>query len=92
MNKNSVRVILTGGGSGGPTLPLLALAKEIIKQRKDSIFLFLGSKKGPERQMVEQEGITFENIPSGKLRRYLSWQNFVDPIFIIGFFFPRGIV
>ncbi len=84
MNKNSVRVILTGGGSGGPTLPLLALAKEIIKQRKGSIFLFLGSKKGPERQMVEQEGITFENIPSGKLRRYLSWRNFVDPIFIIG--------
>ena len=84
MKKNSVRVILTGGGSGGPTLPLLALAKEIIKQRNDSIFLFLGSKKGPERQMVEQEGITFENIPSGKLRRYLSWRNFVDPIFIIG--------
>ena len=44
MKKNSVRVILTGGGSGGPTLPLLALAKEIIKQRKDSKFLFLGSK------------------------------------------------
>ena len=84
MKKNPVRVLLTGGGSGGPTLPLIALAKEIIKQRKTSIFLFLGSKKGPERQMVEQEGIAFEYIPSGKLRRYLSWHNFVDPIFIIG--------
>ena len=84
MNKNPIRVMLTGGGSGGPTLPLLALAKEITKQKKSSTFLFLGSKKGPERQMVEQEGITFEYIPSGKLRRYLSWHNFVDPVFIIG--------
>ena len=34
--------------------------------------------------MVEQAGIAFEYIPSGKLRRYLSWRNFVDPIFIVG--------
>ena len=67
MSKNPVRVLLTGGGSGGPTLPLLALAEEIIQQKNDSIFLFLGSKGGPERQMVEQAGIAFEYIPSGKL-------------------------
>ena len=84
MSNNSVRVLLTGGGSGGPTLPLLALAEGIIQQRKDSTFLFLGSKRGPERKMVEQAGIAFEYIPSGKLRRYLSWRNFVDPIFIVG--------
>ena len=45
MNKNPVRALLTGGGSGGPTLPLLALAEEIIQRRKDSIFLFLGRKE-----------------------------------------------
>jgi len=84
MRKNPVRVLLTGGGSGGPTLPLLALAEEIIQQKNDSIFLFLGSKGGPERQMVEQAGIAFEYIPSGKLRRYWSLRNFVDPIFILG--------
>ena len=84
MSKNPVRVLLTGGGSGGPTLPLLALAEEIIQQKNDSIFLFLGSKGGPERQMVEQAGIAFEYIPSGKLRRYWSLRNFVDPIFILG--------
>ena len=84
MSKKPLRVLLTGGGSGGPTVPLIALAEEIIQQRKDSLFLFLGSKRGPERQMVEKVGISFEYIPSGKLRRYLSWRNFVDPVFIIG--------
>ncbi len=84
VRNNPIRVLLTGGGSGGPTLPLLALAEEINKQRKNSKFIFLGSKNGPERQMVEKAGIMFEEIPSGKLRRYLSWRNFFDPIFIIG--------
>ena len=77
MNKNSVRVLLTGGGSGGPTFAANCFSKRNHQKRKDSIFLFLGSKKGPERQMVEQAGITFENIPSGKLRRYFSWRNFL---------------
>lgn len=79
-----VRVLFTGGGSGGPTLPLLALSEEILQQNNDSQFLFIGSKYGPERKMVEQAGITFVNIPSGKLRRYWSWRNFVDPFFILG--------
>ncbi len=49
-------------------------------------FLWLGTKNGPERQMVEKEGIKFHAIFSGKLRRYFSWQNFISPFLIlIGF-------
>ena len=79
-----VRVLFTGGGSGGPTIPLLALAEEISQQRRDTHFLFLGSINGPERKMVEQTDIPFVAIPSGKLRRYWSWHNFIDPLFILG--------
>ena len=84
MSDKTVRVLFTGGGSGGPTLPLLALAEEISKRKLNSHFLFLGSKNGPERKMVEQTGIPFVAIPSGKLRRYWSWKNFFDPLFILG--------
>ncbi len=82
--KTPVRVLLTGGGSGGPTLPLLALSEEILQQNCDSRFLFLGSKNGPERKMVVQAGIPFVSIPSGKFRRYWCWRNFIDPLFILG--------
>lgn len=83
MSEKPVRVLFTGGGSGGPTLPLLALAEEISKQNSGSHFLFLGSKNGPERKMVEKTEIPFIAIPSGKLRRYWSWRNFIDPLFIL---------
>ena len=77
------RVLLTGGGSGGPTQPLIAIAEEIRKQKLNSEFLFLGSKKGPEKKIVEKSKIQFVAIPSGKLRRYWSWRNFSDPLLII---------
>ena len=75
MSDKSVRVLFTGGGSGGPTLPLLALAQEVLKQKNGAKFLFLGSNSGPERKMVEQAKIPFAAIPSGKFRRYWSWFN-----------------
>ena len=84
MSDQPIRVLFTGGGSGGPTIPLLALAQEVHKQKKEAKFLFLGSKNGPERKMVEQAKIPFAAIPSGKLRRYWSWFNFIDPLFILG--------
>ena len=80
---NPIRIMLTGGGSGGPTQPLIALAEEIRKQKIGSKFIFLGSKNGPEKKMVEKSKIPFVTIPSGKLRRYWSWKNFFDPLLII---------
>jgi len=34
--------------------------------------------------MVEQAEIPFSTIPSGKLRRYWNWRNFIDPLYILG--------
>ena len=34
--------------------------------------------------MVEQTEIPFVAIPSGKVRRYWSWHNFIDPFFVLG--------
>jgi len=46
----------------------------------------VGSRNNLDAQLVQPSGIPFYGIFTGKLRRYFSWQNFIDPIFVlIGF-------
>ena len=89
MQNQILRIVFTGGGSGGPTSPLLAIYEELVfKLGKNQIIaVFWGTTKGPEKAMVARAGLPFERIPSGKLRRYWSWHNLLDPIFIISGFF-----
>lgn len=85
-----VKVLLTGGGSGGPVSPVLAVAEEIRKLRPKTEFLFVGTRKGPERGMVEAENIRFVSTPSAKLRRYFSLKNFFD-VFTFIFALVRAV-
>lgn len=71
------RILLTGGGSGGSVSPLLAVAEE-LKIGSNFEFLWLGTKFGPEREMVESAGIKFKTIQAGKFRRYFSLKNLFD--------------
>ena len=75
MNK---RILLTGGGTAGSVTPLIALAENIRKRDPSFEFLFLGTADGPERVLADTAGITFRALPSGKFRRYWSWQNLSD--------------
>ncbi|MFA5359400.1 MAG: undecaprenyldiphospho-muramoylpentapeptide beta-N-acetylglucosaminyltransferase [Patescibacteria group bacterium] len=83
-NKN-YKILLTGGGTGGSVTPLLAIYDE-LKDENVFDFLWLGTKFGPEREMVEKAGIEFKAISGGKWRRYFSFKNLVDIIKIkLGF-------
>lgn len=77
------KILLTGGGSAGHVTPNLSLI-ESFQDRGDTC-VYIGSYKGIEREMITS--IKYHPICSGKLRRYFSLKNFIDPIFIIlGFF------
>ena len=84
-----LKLMLTGGGSGGPTIPLICvyetLQEKLGKEQVDAVFL--GTYSGVEKALVEKAGIPFEPIPSGKLRRYWSLQNLRDPFYITAGFF-----
>jgi UDP-N-acetylglucosamine--N-acetylmuramyl-(pentapeptide) pyrophosphoryl-undecaprenol N-acetylglucosamine transferase len=78
-----MKILLTGGGTGGHVMPILAVISEVknhfkIKTKEPVKFLWLGSKFGPEKIFAKESKITFREIPCGKLRRYFSLQNFVD--------------
>lgn len=82
--------MFSGGGTGGSVAPLLAVAEELWKEPGDSDlrFVFVGTKSGPEREMVaafNKEIGPMEFIPliSGKWRRYFSIYNFLDIFKII---------
>lgn len=60
-------VLLAGGGTLGPVMPLLAVA-EVLNRRGDGV-VFVGTPDGPERALLTSRGIPFRSIPVVKLRR-----------------------
>ena len=69
-----MKVLITGGGSGGHVTPALAVAADL----SDCKLLYVGSNSGLEERIVEPAGLRYRGISAGKLRRYFSWQNLVD--------------
>jgi UDP-N-acetylglucosamine--N-acetylmuramyl-(pentapeptide) pyrophosphoryl-undecaprenol N-acetylglucosamine transferase len=83
---NKINIILTGGGTMGSVIPLLAVAEEFKKVAPATDFLWIGTKNGPEKKVVLKYGINFKTVPSGKLRRYFSGWNILAPFQIFGGF------
>lgn len=77
----SKKIILTGGGTAGHVTPNMALIPG-LKQRGYEI-QYIGSYDGIEKKLIEEIGIDYVGISSGKLRRYLSAKNFTDPFRVI---------
>lgn len=75
------KIIMTGGGTAGHVTPNLALVP-LLKEKGYEIF-YIGSYTGIEKKLVEDAGITYYGISSGKLRRYHDWKNFTDPFRVI---------
>lgn len=64
-------------------LPTLAVAQSLRDKNPSAEFLYVGSTKLNEREIVEAEGYKFVAISTGKLRRYFAWANLGD-LFRIG--------
>lgn len=68
-----VKVLISGGGTGGHIYPALAVAT-ILAHEYQAQILYLGSDDGLENEIVPAAGFRMAVIKAGKLRRYLSWQ------------------
>lgn len=75
------KIILTGGGSAGHVTPNIALSKILLAN--DWNIEYIGSNDWIEKKLIEEVGIPYHGISSGKLRRYFSLENFKDPFKVI---------
>ncbi len=66
-----MRVLLTGGGTGGHIYPALAIANEIKQQYPKAKILFVGNSSGLEADVVPREGFDFRSITVEGLPRKL---------------------
>ena len=69
-------IVLTGGGTAGHVTPNLALIPELKKAGYNVIYI--GTENGMERGLVEKTGVEYHYVSTGKLRRYMSKDNFTD--------------
>lgn len=85
------KIILTGGGTAGHVTPNIALVPKLKNEGFE--INYIGSYDGMEKQLVEDAGLAYHGISSGKLRRYFSLQNFSDPFRVIkGYFEAKKII
>ncbi|HJV16060.1 MAG TPA: undecaprenyldiphospho-muramoylpentapeptide beta-N-acetylglucosaminyltransferase [Bacillales bacterium] len=70
-----MKIVISGGGTGGHIYPALALVREIQKEKKDAEFLYIGTTNGLESKLVPREKIPFKSIHITGFKRKLSFEN-----------------
>src|SRR4051812_36186792 len=77
-----MRILLTGGGTGGHFYPIIAVAEEIKELVKDKRLLepeiFYLAPTPYDESLLYEQGIIYKKIRAGKLRRYFSFLNLFD--------------
>ena len=82
-----MKVILSGGWTLGPVTPLLAIYEVVKEKYPTAEFVWVGTKNGPEKTLIERQGIKFVSFSAGKWRRYFSFVNIFDLFkILLGFF------
>ena len=61
-------VVIAGGGTGGHLYPGVAVAREMQRQRPDTVVTFAGTARGIESRVVPREGFELDLIRSAGLK------------------------
>lgn len=77
-----IKILFTGGGTGGHFYPLIAVADEVNKlvdeKKIANVRLYYFSDSPYDQEALMAHQITYKEITTGKMRTYFSLQNFFD--------------
>lgn len=73
---NELRVIISGGGTGGHIFPAIAIANEIKALHPEAEILFVGAEGRMEMQRVPAAGYRIVGLPIAGFDRKKLWRNF----------------
>lgn len=82
-----MRVLLTGGGTGGHIYPALAVARRLKEMEEDVTILYVGTERGLESRIVPEENIAFRSIEIEGFKRNLNLEGIKYNFRSIGLFF-----
>lgn len=79
-----MRILFTGGGTGGHFYPIIAVAEAVneltIKEHLLDIDLVYMSDTPFDKDMLDRTHMSFSQVTAGKRRTYFSIQNIFDPL------------
>jgi len=74
-----MRVIISGGGTGGHVFPAIAIADAIKKQKPEAEILFVGAEGKIEMDRVPKAGYSIVGLPIRGFHRKLTFRNLMFP-------------
>ncbi|MCF6180679.1 undecaprenyldiphospho-muramoylpentapeptide beta-N-acetylglucosaminyltransferase [Lutibacter sp.] len=85
--KQSINILISGGGTGGHIYPAISIANELKKKYENASFLFVGSKDRMEMQKVPQAGYDIKGLWISGIQRKLTLKNLLFPLKLISSLF-----
>ena len=82
MNYKKIRVIISGGGTGGHIFPAVSIAKELRKVNPENEILFVGAEGKMEMEKVPAEGFEIVGLPVTGLQRQLTLRNIANDLLV----------
>ncbi len=80
MEYRKLRVIISGGGTGGHIFPAVSIARKLKEVNPDTEILFVGAEGKMEMEKVPREGFRILGLPITGLQRQLSLKNIIGDV------------
>ncbi len=81
--KQSINILISGGGTGGHIYPAVAIANELRMRYPEAKFLFVGAKDKMEMEKVPQAGYQIIGLWISGIQRKLTLKNLLFPCKLI---------